>query len=211
MSHPGKTQDGGGEGWSISPWARGRRTGEEADLEVEEADRSKVEADGDGEEDEHQHATEYQQQPEQERGEEPPRRGTEAKYVGGRRRHHAHELTVGLSGGRWKVTRARRGRRRGRGSGRTYRRADWRADLPSRAAASARGSFTFPREPARATPPPPEIARERRAQPSSPETNPSGVSPGPGGGVVFDSWQPGSLAGQGRKHGSLQPTSARPA
>ena len=133
MSHPGKTQDGGGEGWSISPWARGRRTGEEADLEVEEADRSKVEADGDGEEEEHQHATEYQQQPEQERREEPLRRGTEAKYAGGRRRHHAHELTVGLSGGRWKVTRARRGRRRGRGSGRTYRRTDWRADLPSRA------------------------------------------------------------------------------
>ena len=105
------------------------------------------------------------------------------------------------------MTRARRGRRRGRGSGRTYR----RVDLPSRVAASARGSFTFPREPARATPPLPEIARERRAQPSSPETNPSGVSPGPGGGVVFDSWEPGSLAGQGRKHGSLQPTSARPA
>ena len=164
MSHPGKTQDGGGEGWSISPWARGRRTGEEADLEVEEADRSKVEADGDGEEEEHQHATEYQQQPEQERGEEPPRRGTEAKYAGGRRCHHAHELTVGLSGGRWKVTRARRGRRRGRGSGRTYRRADWRADLPSRTAASARGSFTFLREPARATPPPPQIARSQARQ-----------------------------------------------
>ena len=162
MSHPGKTQDGGGEGWSISPWARGRRTGEEADLEVEEADRSKVEADGDGEEEEHQHATEYQQQPEQERGEEPPRRGTEAKYVGGRRRHHAHELTVGLSGGRWKVTRARRGRRRGRGSGRTYRRADWRADLPSRVAASTRGSFTFPCEPARATlPRVAELARNK--------------------------------------------------
>ena len=83
--------------------------------------------------------------------------------------------------------------------------------MPSRAAASARGSFTFPHEPALATPLPPQIARERRAQPSSPEMNPSGVSPGPGGVVVFDSWESGSLAGQGHKHGSLQPTSARPA
>ena len=116
MSHPGKTQDGGGEGWSISPWARGRRTGEEADLEVEKAYRSKVEADGDGEEEEHQHATEYQQQPEQERGEEPPRRGTEAKYAGGRRapprtRAHCRSLRREVEGDQSEERKERQGER----------------------------------------------------------------------------------------------------
>jgi len=58
------------------------------------------------------------------------------------------------------VTRARRGRRRGRGSGRTYR----RVDLPSRVAASARGSFTFPREPPRRRPKSPASAARSRAR-----------------------------------------------
>jgi hypothetical protein len=47
--HPGKRK----EGDCISPWVRGRIKAEEADLEVEEADRPQVEVDGveDGEED----------------------------------------------------------------------------------------------------------------------------------------------------------------
>jgi hypothetical protein len=47
-----------------------------------------------------------------------------------------------------------------------------------------------------------------RAQPSSPKTPPSSVSPEPSSRVVFGSCEPGSLAGQDRKHASLHPTSA---
>jgi hypothetical protein len=80
---------------------------------------------------------------------------------------------------------------------------------PSRPSSIAReGAFTFPPEPARATPPPPKIAHPRRHELGCKETRVSGVSPEPGGETGFGSREPGQLAGQPHKHGGLQPKSA---
>jgi hypothetical protein len=51
--------------------------------------------------------------------------------------------------------------------------------------------------------------RLRHTEPGHGETRISYVSLEPGCRVVFGSHEPGSLAGQGRKHGSLHPMSAR--
>ena len=136
---------------SISPCRRGSTAGEEEDLQVEEADLEVEEEDGDGEEDKHH------------RHRVPPAAVAGSRteeYTGGTRRRHAHDLTARPSGRRKKVTRARRGRRRAIHGDREliYRRDVWgkrATDLASRAAASARRKF---HRPARATPPPPEIA-----------------------------------------------------
>jgi hypothetical protein len=80
---------------------------------------------------------------------------------------------------------------------------------PSRPSSIAReGAFTFPPEPARATPPPPKIARTHRHELGCKETRVSGVSPEPGEEAGFGSREPGQLAGQRHKHGDLQPRSA---
>jgi hypothetical protein len=136
-----------------------------------------------------------------------PRRGTEEKYAGGRHRSHPLALTADLSGGRWKVKRAR-GRRTDRGSQPHFIavRIRWRVSILARRKGHA-GVFPFPREPARATR---RRLEARRAQPSSGETNPSRVSPQPGCDIVFGRGQPGSNTGQGRKHVRLQPMGARP-
>jgi hypothetical protein len=163
---------------------------QKADLEVEEADRPQLKEDGDREEEEADLATESQQQPEQQHGEEPPRRGTEEKYAEGCRRRHPHELTADLSGRRWKV----RGRKKDRqGAGRTYMREVSPGDFHSRAEERAGAHFPFSREPPAAAPKSLQRAARGRARRNEPET--------PGCGVVF---------GQGRKHERLQPTSARP-
>jgi hypothetical protein len=96
---------------------------------------------------------------------------------------------------------ARRGRRTAVGSGDPYkgRRKPWRAKevSPSCPSSIAReGAFTFPPEPARATPPPPKIARPRRHELGCKETRVSGVSPEPGGEAGFGCREPGQLAGQ---------------
>jgi hypothetical protein len=133
-----------------------------------------------------------------------------ANYAGGSRRSHPLALTADLSGGKWKVKKAR-GRRTEMRSHPPFiaamiRRRD---SIPARRKGCT-GVFPLPREPTRATRRCPEIAPVRRAQPSSGETNPSRVSPQPGCGVGFGRGWPGATSGQGRKHARLQPMGARP-
>jgi hypothetical protein len=52
--------------------------------------------------------------------------------------------------------------------------------------------------------------RLRHKEPGRRETRISSVPAEPGCRVVFGSHEPGSLAGQSRKHDSLHPTSAKP-
>ena len=70
--------------------------------------------------------------------------------------------------------------------------------LPARAPAS------HPRRPRCA----PKSSAARRERPGCEETNPSGVSPGPGGDGAFGCRKPGFRMGQGDKHGKLQPKGA---
>jgi hypothetical protein len=133
-----------------------------------------------------------------------------ANYAGGSRRSHPLALTADLSGGKWKVKRAR-GRRTETRSHPPFIAVMIRrqVSIPARRKGRA-GVFPLPREPAQATRRRPEIAPVRRAQPSSGETNPSRVSPQRGCGVGFGRGWPGATSGQGRKHVRLQPMGARP-
>ena len=54
----------------------------------------------------------------------------------------------------------------------------------------------------------PKSSTARRERPGWEETNPSGVSPGPGGDGDFGCRKPGFRMGQGNKHGKLQPKGA---
>jgi hypothetical protein len=188
---------------------RGQTNEEKADLGVEDVDREEEEADlgvEDTDRDEEEADLRHGVPAAAGAGTPPRTSGLERKKPLGRHSRHAPALTAGFSRARWKRKQEEEEEKQWgvvtliKGDGRHGA----KEVSPSRPSSIAReGAFTFPPEPARATPPPPKIGRTRRHELGCKETRVSGVSPEPGGEASFGSREPGQLAGQRHKHGGL--------